>query len=172
MEFCDCHLSGLDGTDIALFPVRNKGNTTWSERLAAVGDPKRLTYHAGWAFMTRYAQHVSSMLQEVTATGAYQRLRLEEYNYQVVAKNRLIKNIQKGNRELIQQNHHLEIRIKELNSKLMRTYRSRDVKTDLLDDAHTRLQHAQDELTVAQNYVHHLEVELHERYEQLKVSLA
>jgi peptidoglycan hydrolase CwlO-like protein len=54
----------------------------------------------------------------------------------------------------------------------MRTYRSHDFKTDLLDDAHTRLQHAQDELTVTQNYVHHLEAELHERDEQLKSSQA
>jgi hypothetical protein len=35
----------------------------------------------------------------------------------------------------------------------MRTYRSRDFKTDLLDNARTRLQHAQDESTVAQSYV-------------------
>jgi chromosome segregation ATPase len=25
----------------------------------------------GWAFMARYAQHMSSMFQEVTTTGAY-----------------------------------------------------------------------------------------------------
>jgi predicted transcriptional regulator len=55
---------------------------------------------------------------------------------------------------------------------LIRTYRSRDFKTNLLDNARTRLQHAQDELTVAQNYVHHLEAELHERDEQLQASQA
>jgi hypothetical protein len=44
---------------------------------------------------------MSSMFQEVTATGAYQCLRLEEYDHQVSAKNRLIKDIQKGNRELL-----------------------------------------------------------------------
>jgi chromosome segregation ATPase len=49
-------------------------------------------------------------------------------------------------------------------------YHSRDIKTDLLDDARTRLQHAQDKLTVAQNYVNHLEDELHERDEQLEAS--
>jgi peptidoglycan hydrolase CwlO-like protein len=54
----------------------------------------------------------------------------------------------------------------------MRIYRSRDVKTDLFDDAHTELQHAQDKLTIAHNYVHHLEAELHERDEQLEVSQA
>jgi chromosome segregation ATPase len=50
----------------------------------------------------------------------------------------------------------------------MRTYRSRDCKTDDLDDTHTRLQHAQGELVAAQSYVHHLETELHERDEQLE----
>jgi septal ring factor EnvC (AmiA/AmiB activator) len=75
------------------------------------------------------------MLQEVTPTGTYQRLRLEEYDHQVEAKTRLIKDIQKGNQELLQWNHRLEMRIKELNDELMRTYHSRDVKTDLLDDA-------------------------------------
>jgi hypothetical protein len=31
----------------------------------------------------------------------------------------------------------------------MRTYHSRNVKADILDDAGTQLQHAQDEMTVA-----------------------
>jgi hypothetical protein len=92
-EFFECHLSSLVGTTIALFPVQNEGNTAWSERLAAVGDPECPTYHAGWAFMARYAQHVSSMLQEVTVTGTYQCLCLEEYDHHVSAKNRLIKDI-------------------------------------------------------------------------------
>jgi chromosome segregation ATPase len=39
------------------------------------------------------------MLQEVTTTGAHQRLHLEEYADQVKAKNRTIKDVQKGNRE-------------------------------------------------------------------------
>jgi hypothetical protein len=51
-------------------------------------------------------------------------------------------------------------------------YHNRDVKSDFLDDACTRLQHTQDKLTVAQNYVHHLEVELHKRDAQLMVSQA
>jgi hypothetical protein len=90
----------------------------------------------------------------------------------VKAKNRAIKDIQKGNREFFQKNTCLETRVMELNDKLMRTYRRRDFKTNLLDDDRTRLQHAQDELTVAQSYVHHLETELHERDEQLEVSQA
>jgi hypothetical protein len=72
-----------------------------------------------------------------------------EYDHQVSVKNCLIKDIQKGNRELIQKNHRLEARVKELNDELMRTYHSRDVKSDFLDDAHTRLKNAQDELVVA-----------------------
>jgi hypothetical protein len=92
-EFCECHLSGLVGTTVALFPIQNEGNVVWSERLAAIGSPERLTYHTGWAFMARYAQHMSSMFQEVTVTGDYQRLRLEEYDHQVSAKNHLIKDI-------------------------------------------------------------------------------
>jgi chromosome segregation ATPase len=54
----------------------------------------------------------------------------------------------------------------------MRMYHSHDVNSDFLDDARTQVQHAQDELTVAQNYVHHLELELHERDAQLMVSQA
>jgi chromosome segregation ATPase len=64
------------------------------------------------------------------------------------------------------------MRIRELNDELMRTYRSCDFKTDDLDDTRTRLQHAQDELTAVQSYVHHLETELHERDEQLEASQA
>jgi hypothetical protein len=74
----------------------------------------------------------------------------------MAAKNHLIKDLQKGNRELLQQNHRLETRVKELNDELMRLYHNPDVKTGLLDDARTWLQHTEDELTVAQNYVHHL----------------
>jgi chromosome segregation ATPase len=90
----------------------------------------------------------------------------------VKAKNRAVKDIQEGNRELLQKNARLEMRIRELNDELMRTYHSRDFKTDDLDDTRTRLQHAQDELTAAQSYIHHLETELHERDEQLEVSQA
>jgi chromosome segregation ATPase len=90
----------------------------------------------------------------------------------VFAKNRLIKDIQKGNQELLQENHRLEARVKELNDELMRTYRSRVVKSDFLDDAYTRLKNAQDELVAAESYIHHLETELHERDEQLEASQA
>jgi septal ring factor EnvC (AmiA/AmiB activator) len=80
----------------------------------------------------------------------------------VSTKNRLIKDIQKGNRELLQENHHLEACIKELNDELIRTYRSRNVKSNFLNDARTRLKKTQDELVTAQGYIHHLEAELHE----------
>jgi septal ring factor EnvC (AmiA/AmiB activator) len=105
---------------------------------------------------------MSSMFQEVVTTGAYQPLRMEEYALQVSTKNRLIKDIQKGNRDLLQENHHLEARVKELNDELMRTYRSHDVKSDFLDDARTWLKNAQDELVAAQGYINHLKTELHE----------
>jgi chromosome segregation ATPase len=144
----------------------------WSERVAAIGDPEFLTHHAGWALIARYAQHVSSLLQEVTAMGAHLCLHLEQCTGQANAKNRIIKDIQKGNRELLQKNVRLETCIRELNDELMRTYRSRDFKTDDLDDTHTQLQHAQDELVAAQSYVHHLETKLHERDEQLEMSQA
>jgi chromosome segregation ATPase len=155
-----------------LLPVWNEGNVVWSVLVAAIGDPELLTHHAGWALTARYAQHVSSLLHEVTATGAHLRLYLEECASQVKAKNRVVKDIQEGNWELLKKNVYLETRITELNDELMRTYRSRDFKTDDLDDTHTRLQHAQDELTAAESYIHHLETELHERDEQLEASQA
>jgi hypothetical protein len=158
-EFCERHLPVLGDTAITLLPIQNEGNTVWSERLAAIGDPELLTHHAGWALTARYAQHVSSLL-------------LEECAGQVKAKNRVIKDIQKGNRELLQRNTRLETCIRELNDELMMTYRSCDFKTDDLDDTRTRLQHAQDELVAAQSYIHHLETELHERDEQLEASQA
>jgi septal ring factor EnvC (AmiA/AmiB activator) len=142
----------------------------WSEHVTAVGDPEVPTHHAGWTLMARYSQHVSSLLQEVTSTSAHLHLHLEEYAGQVKSKNRVIKDIQKGNWELLQKNACLETRIKELNNELIRTYHSHDFKTDDLDDTRTRLQHAQDELTVTQGYIHHLETELHKRDEQLEAS--
>jgi hypothetical protein len=54
-EFYERHLSVLDGTAIALLPIRNEGNTVWSERVATVGDPELPTHHAGWALMARYS---------------------------------------------------------------------------------------------------------------------
>jgi septal ring factor EnvC (AmiA/AmiB activator) len=120
----------------------------WSERVAAVGDPELPTHHVGWALMACYAQHVSSMLQEVIATDAHLCLHLEECAGQVKAKNYAVKDIQKGNQELIQKNDRVETRIKELNDELMRIYRSRDFKADDLDDTRARLQHTQDKLTI------------------------
>jgi hypothetical protein len=61
----------------------------WSEHIADIGDPEFLTHHAGWALTARYAQHVSSLLQEAIATGAHQRLHLEDCAGQVKAKNRV-----------------------------------------------------------------------------------
>jgi chromosome segregation ATPase len=104
--------------------------------------------------------------------GAHLRLRLEECTGQMKARNHAIKDIQKGNRELLQKNVRLEIHISELNDELMRTYHSRDFKVDDLNNTRTRLHHTQDELTAAQSYVHHLETELHERDKQLEVSQA
>jgi hypothetical protein len=46
--------------------------------MAAIGDPELPTHHLGWVLMARYAQHVSSLLQEVTTMGAHLRLCLEE----------------------------------------------------------------------------------------------
>jgi hypothetical protein len=69
--------------------------------------------------------------------GAHLRLRLEECVGQVKDKNRVIKDIQTGNRELLQKNACLETRIRELNDELMRTYLSHDFKTDDLDDTRT-----------------------------------
>jgi hypothetical protein len=136
-EFCERLLSVLGDTAIALHPIQNKGNTVWSERVTAIGDPELLTHHAGWALTTRYAQHVSSLLQEVIATGAHLRLHQEESACQVKAKNRIVKDFQKGNRELLQKNACLEMRIRELSHELMRNYRSRDFKTNDLDDTRT-----------------------------------
>jgi C4-dicarboxylate-specific signal transduction histidine kinase len=171
-EFCERHLPVLGDTAIALLPIWNEGNTVWSEHVTAISDPEFPTHHAGWVLTTRYAQHVSSLLQEVMTTGAHLLLCLEECADLVKAKNRVVKDVQKGNRELLQKNARLETRIRELNDELMRIYRSRDFKTDDLDDTCTRLQHTQDELVAAQSYVHHLETELHERDEQLEASQA
>jgi hypothetical protein len=96
-KFCECHPPVLGDTAIALLPVRNEGNAVWSEHVAAIGNPELPTHHAGWAITARYAQHVSSLLQEVTAMGAHLCLRLEECTGQVKAKNHIIKDIQKGN---------------------------------------------------------------------------
>jgi hypothetical protein len=171
-EFYEHHLPVLGDTAIALLPIQNEGNAVWSERVTAISDPEFLTHHAGWALTARYVQHVSSLLQEVTMMGAHLCLCLEECADQVKAKNRVVKEIQKGNWELLQKNACLETRIWELSDELMRTYHSRDFKTDDLNDTRTRLQHAQDELVAAQSYVHHLETELHERDEQLEASEA
>jgi hypothetical protein len=96
-EFCEHHLPVLGDTAIALLPVQNEGNIVWSERVTTIGDPELLTHHAGWSLTVRYAQHVSSLIQEVTATGTHLCLHLEECADQVKAKNHVIKDIQKGN---------------------------------------------------------------------------
>jgi hypothetical protein len=88
MEFCERHL-------------QDEGNPTWSRRLAIDCDTARQTYHVGWAFTARYAHHMSSLLQVVMMVGTYQCMRLEEYNHQVEAKDHLIDELRKGNREVL-----------------------------------------------------------------------
>jgi hypothetical protein len=165
IEFCERQLPVLSDTAIALLPIRNEGNAVWSECMPAIGDPEFPTHHVGWVLTARYAQHVSSLLQEVTVTGAHLRLCLEECADQVKSKNRVVKDIQKGNRELLQKNARLETRIRELSDELMRTYRSHDFKTDDLNNTRTRQQHAS---AVSE----HLKTEIHERDEQLEATQA
>jgi hypothetical protein len=100
-EFCERHLPVLGDTTISLLAIWNEDNAVWSERMDAIGNPELLTHHAGWALTARYAQHVSSLLQEVTTTGTHLCLRLEECASQVKAKKHVIKDIQEGNRELL-----------------------------------------------------------------------
>jgi hypothetical protein len=90
----------------------------------------------------------------------------------VEVKDCLIADVRKGNRDLLQQNHILKMRNKELNDELIRTYHSHNFKIDTLDSARTQLQNTQHELTLAQNYIHHLKVELVERDQQFEVSQA
>jgi hypothetical protein len=52
----------------------------------------------------------------------------------VKAQNCTVKDIQKGNRELLQKNARIETRVKELNDELMRIYHSHDFKAVDLDD--------------------------------------
>jgi hypothetical protein len=92
-EFCEHHLPVLGDTAITLLPIWNEGNAVWSECMAAIGDPELPIHHVGWALTARYAQHVSSLLQEVTATCAHLHLCLEECASQVKAKNRAVKDI-------------------------------------------------------------------------------
>jgi hypothetical protein len=89
-DFCERHLSVTVSTPVTLIPIRDMGNPTWSEHRAAACDTARQTYHTGWAFMARYARHMSSLLQEVMMVGAYQCMHLEEYDDQVEAKDCLI----------------------------------------------------------------------------------
>jgi hypothetical protein len=100
-EFCGRHLPVLGDTAIPLLPIRNEGNAVWSEHVATIGDPELPTHHAGWALMACYAQHVSSLLKEVTVTGTHLCLRLEECAGQVKAMNHAVKDIRKGNQELL-----------------------------------------------------------------------
>jgi cell division protein FtsB len=100
-EFYEHHLPVLGDTAIAFLPIQNEGNTVWSERVATVGDLELLIHHASWVLTACYTQHVSSLLQEVIATGAHLCLRLEEYAGQVKAQNRAVMDMQKGNRELL-----------------------------------------------------------------------
>jgi chromosome segregation ATPase len=104
--------------------------------------------------------------------GGHQRVRLEEYEHQVEAKDCLVDDLHKGNRELLQQAHSLERRNKELNDKLIRMYRSFEFKTQALDSSRTQVQHANEELAGTQTYVQHLEAELEERDQQLEASQA
>jgi hypothetical protein len=60
-KFYERHQPVLGDTANALLLVRNEGNAVWSERVAAI-DPELPTHHVGWALITRYAQHMSSLL--------------------------------------------------------------------------------------------------------------
>jgi hypothetical protein len=43
MQFCECHLSDLTDTAIALLPIRDGDNAMWSEHLTTACDPTHPT---------------------------------------------------------------------------------------------------------------------------------
>jgi hypothetical protein len=49
-----------------------------------------------------------------------------------------------------------------MNNELLQMYQNLEFKTESLGSTRTELHHTQDELTSAQNYIQHLEIELEE----------
>jgi hypothetical protein len=52
------------------------------------------TIHTGWVFSALYTHHVCNVLHEVEMVNSFQRMRLEEYDQQIIE-------LKKGNQELI-----------------------------------------------------------------------
>jgi hypothetical protein len=135
MEFCKQYLWDTDCTSVALFPIRDESDHTWRRCMAAACDTTLPTYQEHWAFTMWYAQHTTSLLWEVTLVGAFQLVRLEDYDHQVEAKDNLIDELRTWNQELLQQAHFHERRSKELSE--LRVYRNLQDRSCLLDETRT-----------------------------------
>jgi DNA-binding transcriptional regulator GbsR (MarR family) len=81
----------------------------------------------------------------------------------VEAKDRLIDELRKANRELLQHAHFHERHIKELRDELLQTYRNLQDRSCSLDKTRTWLQQSHDEVQSTRHNAHYLEVELEQR---------
>jgi hypothetical protein len=62
---CSQRLSDTAGMPISLYPIQDHSDPEWTAHMDEACNVFQNHYHAGWAYMARYAREVNSLKQEI-----------------------------------------------------------------------------------------------------------
>jgi hypothetical protein len=125
--FCEQHPLDTANTPIAMFPIRNRGDQIWRERMKAGCDETQSMFHAGYVMSTLYTQHVCNLLYKVKMVNTYQHRELKDYG--------------KQNAELKKANHELTKGVKLLRQNASAGAKERCEYCDLLMESQAENDH-------------------------------
>jgi hypothetical protein len=80
---CSQNLAATAGTPISLYPIQDRSELVWKAHMDEVGNIFQVNYHSGWAYMTRYAQHLFQLQHDTQRIITEQRCCLVGYAKEV-----------------------------------------------------------------------------------------
>jgi hypothetical protein len=82
-SLCETRLADAATMPITLFPIRNKEDPVWKQRLEAVSNPEGPHFHAGMTALAGYAQHLFNLQASTGRTVMRQHLHMSSLEQHV-----------------------------------------------------------------------------------------
>jgi hypothetical protein len=130
---CPQRLPDTAGTPISLYPIQDRSDPEWTTHMDEACNVFQDHYHAGWASMVRYAQHMFQLQHDTQLIIAGQRRRLGTYAREVKSLEQEIGRMAQEHGALRQQLRAPESRVHEKDQDLLTIYhRSTERDQELL----------------------------------------
>jgi hypothetical protein len=76
-------MAATTGTPISLYPIQDRSDPEWKNRMDEVGNVFWVHYHSGWVCMAGYAQHLLQLQHDTQRIIVEQRCCLVGYDKEV-----------------------------------------------------------------------------------------